>query len=401
MKTDRTVGKIKQKSAVDSSRASSSGGEKGVAIKPPDYGIGFVDGGMEAVAPVQLVGSAGRASASAPAAPTPETAPNRTGLPNQLKNGIENLSGYSMDDVKVHYNSSKPAALNAHAYAQGTDIHLGAGQERHLPHEAWHVVQQKQGRVRPTLQMKGAHINDEIGMEKEADLMGEKAILQRKCKNCNSDTTPSNLLSGKKEKELQYSKQLSAINGTTIQRVCGDNDASKFSATDNPEYGGLSNDSGSCMDVLINPVSSGGSKVSSWPSWWPVTGSSDRAVLNKYMVQGHLWNKELGGPGNARDNLTPITASANSQHSAKVESPLKTDLKLNTIVHYVVSADYSAAPHEAEIAPGNLADQAVVKKYVGNMAKGIHAEYTVYNGTTQAEIKSNSWDIGNEHSSVM
>ncbi|MEM7041075.1 MAG: DUF4157 domain-containing protein [Bacteroidota bacterium] len=36
----------------------------------------------------------------------------------------------------------------AHAYDQGTDIHIGPGQEKHLPHEAWHVVQQKQGRVR-------------------------------------------------------------------------------------------------------------------------------------------------------------------------------------------------------------------------------------------------------------
>ena len=32
--------------------------------------------------------------------------PNRTGLPDNLKNGIENLSGMSMDHVKVHYNSS-------------------------------------------------------------------------------------------------------------------------------------------------------------------------------------------------------------------------------------------------------------------------------------------------------
>ncbi|WP_211230230.1 eCIS core domain-containing protein [Algoriphagus marincola] len=102
--------------------------------------------------------------------------PNDTGLPNQLKSGIENLSGYSMDDVKVHYNSGKPAQLQAHAFAQGTDIHLASGQEKHLAHEAWHVVQQKQGRVKPTLQMKGGvSINDDHGLEREADLMGQKA----------------------------------------------------------------------------------------------------------------------------------------------------------------------------------------------------------------------------------
>lgn len=102
---------------------------------------------------------------------------NNTGLPDNLKTGVENLSGISLDDVKVHRNSDKPAQLQAHAYAQGTDIHLGAGQEKHLPHEAWHVVQQKQGRVKPTLQMKGGVlVNDEMGLEKEADMMGLKAL---------------------------------------------------------------------------------------------------------------------------------------------------------------------------------------------------------------------------------
>ncbi|WP_299259843.1 DUF4157 domain-containing protein [uncultured Aquimarina sp.] len=109
---------------------------------------------------------------------------NSTGLPDNLKSGIENLSGYSMDDVKVHYNSSKPAQLQAHAYAQGTDIHLASGQEKHLPHEAWHVVQQKQGRVMPTMQFKGkVNVNDDAGLEREADVMGEKAICPSSVKN--------------------------------------------------------------------------------------------------------------------------------------------------------------------------------------------------------------------------
>jgi len=105
--------------------------------------------------------------------------PNNTGLPDNLKNGIESLSGMSMDNVKVHYNSSQPAQMNALAYAQGTDIHMGPGQEQHLPHEAWHVVQQAQGRVKPTMQMKGAAINDDSGLEREADVMGTGAMQLR------------------------------------------------------------------------------------------------------------------------------------------------------------------------------------------------------------------------------
>ncbi|HCS66180.1 MAG TPA: hypothetical protein DIW64_20085 [Cellvibrio sp.] len=103
--------------------------------------------------------------------------PNNTGLPNQLKTGIENLSGMNMDHVRVHHNSDKPAQLQAHAYAQGSEIHVAPRQEKHLPHEAWHVVQQAQGRVKPTIQMKqGVPVNDDPGLEQEADVMGEKAL---------------------------------------------------------------------------------------------------------------------------------------------------------------------------------------------------------------------------------
>ncbi|MNJ90866.1 hypothetical protein D3C87_85060 [compost metagenome] len=110
-------------------------------------------------------------------APVLQKSENKTGLPDKLKSGMENLSGYALDDVKVHYNSEKPAQLQAHAYAQGSDIHLAPGQEKHLPHEAWHVVQQKQGRVKSTRQMKGqVNVNDDVGLEKEADVMGAKSL---------------------------------------------------------------------------------------------------------------------------------------------------------------------------------------------------------------------------------
>ncbi|GAB3869986.1 hypothetical protein GCM10028824_17950 [Hymenobacter segetis] len=100
---------------------------------------------------------------------------NTTGLPDQLKAGVESLSGYSLDEVRVHYNSARPAQLEALAYAQGTDIHVAPGPEQHLPHEAWHVVQQQQGRVRPTAQLAGQRVSDDATLEREADNMGSKA----------------------------------------------------------------------------------------------------------------------------------------------------------------------------------------------------------------------------------
>lgn len=97
------------------------------------------------------------------------------GLPERLQSGIESLSGIAMDDVTVHYNSPKPSQVAAHAYTQGTQIHIARGQEQHLPHEAWHVVQQKQRRVRPTMKVNGKGVNDDTALEREADRMGARA----------------------------------------------------------------------------------------------------------------------------------------------------------------------------------------------------------------------------------
>lgn len=155
---------------------------RGTAQRQEDAGV-FADG---RAATAQLAAQQVRADASPRVAQLQEMADiadaatvqrNDTGMPDSLKAGIESLSGMDMSAVRVHRNSDKPAQLNAHAYAQGTDIHLAPGQERHLPHEAWHVVQQMQGSVQPTAQMKeaGVAINDDVALEREADAMGQKA----------------------------------------------------------------------------------------------------------------------------------------------------------------------------------------------------------------------------------
>jgi hypothetical protein len=108
--------------------------------------------------------------------PAREQSANPTGLPDALKSGIEQLSGLSMEDVRVQYNSAAPARFDALAYTQGATIYMAAGQERHVPHEAWHVVQQAQGRVRPTGHVAGVALNDKHDLEHEAEVMGKKAL---------------------------------------------------------------------------------------------------------------------------------------------------------------------------------------------------------------------------------
>lgn len=118
--------------------------------------------------------------------------PNLTGIPTQMKLDFEQRSGLSFDDVRVHYNSDKPAQLQALAYTQGTQVYVGPGQERHLKHELGHVVQQKYGNVHPTCYINGLPINDQSHFEREADILwtshqnyqfqsiGKNAPIQRK-----------------------------------------------------------------------------------------------------------------------------------------------------------------------------------------------------------------------------
>jgi hypothetical protein len=96
-------------------------------------------------------------------------------LPSTLRSGAEALSGLSLADVLVHYDSGIPARLGASAFAAGGAIHLGPGQERHLPHETWHVVQQMQGRVPATAGPADLSMNTEPRLEAEADRMGSAA----------------------------------------------------------------------------------------------------------------------------------------------------------------------------------------------------------------------------------
>jgi hypothetical protein len=94
---------------------------------------------------------------------------NSTGIPDTMKARFESVSGFSFDDVRVHYNSEKPAQLQALAYTQGNQVYIGPGQEKHLGHELGHVVQQKAGVVRPTGRIGNTAFNTDLMLEMEAD----------------------------------------------------------------------------------------------------------------------------------------------------------------------------------------------------------------------------------------
>ncbi len=119
-------------------------------------------------------------SKSQPASRTIQSKPNRTGIPDNVKAGFESYSGHSFDDVRVHYNSDVPAQFQAHALTIGNEVHIARGQEKHRDHELGHVVQQKNGEVRPDSKVNGMNANVNENMEKAADTIAAGATVQRK-----------------------------------------------------------------------------------------------------------------------------------------------------------------------------------------------------------------------------
>jgi hypothetical protein len=102
--------------------------------------------------------------------------PNETGIPDLMKTQFENLSGFSFDDVRVHYNSGKPAQLQALAYTQGNNVYIAPGQGKHLEHELGHVVQQKAWKVPPEVYVSGVGVNESPALEVQASLYAREAM---------------------------------------------------------------------------------------------------------------------------------------------------------------------------------------------------------------------------------
>lgn len=112
-----------------------------------------------------------------------QAAENQTGIPDAVRQRMEDSFGTDFSGVRVHPESSKAPEVGALAYTQGTDIHFAPGQfkpdttvgQQLLGHELTHVIQQAEGRVQPTTEVGGMAVNDDIGLEHEADVLGAKA----------------------------------------------------------------------------------------------------------------------------------------------------------------------------------------------------------------------------------
>ncbi len=93
---------------------------------------------------------------------------------------IQERDIYDFSDVRVHKESVSAVKLGALAYTQGDDIHFAPGQYKPhtnegkmiINHELGHVIQQRQGFVRPTRTIHGTPVNDNHILESEAARLG-------------------------------------------------------------------------------------------------------------------------------------------------------------------------------------------------------------------------------------
>lgn len=67
-----------------------------------------------------------------------------TGIPFQMQRHFEGISGFSLADVQVSYNSNRSAQLNVLAHTQRNRAYIAPKQERCLSYELGYIVPQKQ-----------------------------------------------------------------------------------------------------------------------------------------------------------------------------------------------------------------------------------------------------------------
>lgn len=235
------------------------------------------------------------------AGPETNTSRNSTGIPDRMKQDFENRSGLSFDDVRIHYNSGRPARFQSLAYTQGTNVYIAPGQEKHLGHELGHVLQQKQGMVCPAIRYENALLNNDPYLENQADRFAAGSFTGYRSGGA---SWRRDVIQPKTEVTLSpgyYDYNYDFRKGGFQNRVTV----------------------GREMDATLDPED-------------PITGSSASGETHVHMhllhylknkwgssiIRGHLLNDHLGGLS-VEENLFPISSNANKEHLNKIERFVK------------------------------------------------------------------------------
>jgi hypothetical protein len=268
---------------------------------------------------------------------------------------IQRLFGrHDVSGIEAHVGGPAAAAsraIGAEAYATGHHVAFASTPGLHTAaHEAAHVVQQRGG-----VQLKGGVGETGDAYERHADEVADRVVRGHSA-----------------EPLLDAAPGGAAVAQHAVQRktTIADDPADATNKTAPGTGAGLlKSTAGTTLprsDVAFGPLVNGcGSSVTAWrypgddaagttpsvrPSWWAAMmadPNTDSAWVSNHVVQGHLLNEHLGGPGSDMRNLTPFAKSTNSQHHAYVEKKAKAIFARGNIVRYKVTVSYGSPPPAA------------------------------------------------------
>ena len=297
---------------------------------------------------------------------------------------------HDISGIRAHRGPEAQASareLGAGAYATGQDVVLGDRADLFtVAHEAAHVVQQRGG-VQLSGGVGAAGDTYEQHADEVASLVVEgksaEAALDRHAGGAGGAASGAPAVQGAWIADLDKTKKQAGPG------VLQSNDALGKVQDHAVRFGGLVNGCGSSMEAWLYPDDDAvGSPPSVRPSWWAAMNAdpaTDAAWVSRYIVQGHLLNEHLGGPGSDMRNLTPFAKSTNSQHHSYVEKAAKAIKARKNIMRYTLEVDYSSSPPAAwfgnKIAPAYLANfpvqiKCVLQEYDATTRQPIGSELT-------------------------
>ncbi|QCK17112.1 hypothetical protein DCC35_16545 [Mangrovivirga cuniculi] len=211
---------------------------------------------------------------------------------------MENSFGTSFSDVNVHKDSPEATKMGAKAFAQGNEVHFAPGQynpdtksgQELIGHELTHVVQQKQGRVKATTQAKGAAVNDDPALEKEADEMGKKAAEGKKVKEIKSKQENGALIEEEekaKQEDQLSDEQLAIISGNFFDQyrsninACRISLISTFSQLTNAEKSKDASIPGFVGEIIKSALTAAGKSNPMWAIGYEILAYAATEIYNK------------------------------------------------------------------------------------------------------------------------
>jgi hypothetical protein len=301
---------------------------------------------------------------------------------------------HDVSSIQAHVGGDAAASageMGADAYAAGDHVVLGKATDLGtVAHEAAHVVQQRGG-----VQLKGGVGAAGDPHEQHADAVAARVVAGQSAETLlDQHAQHAGQHAGQDARADAGAPQVqhkTTIVDTDKKAVPGEGpgalestDAQGKQQRHAVAFGSLVNDCGSSMDAWLYPDDDiKGTTPSVRPSWWVTMmadPATDKGWVSSNVVQGHLLNEHLGGPGNDMRNLTPFAKSTNSQHHAYVEKAAKAIKARGNILRYMVQVDYSSAPTAAWF--GNK----IAATYVAKFARGIKCVLEEYDGKTYKPI---------------